>query len=174
MNNSSIYIIGGNDLKFPIEISSDSRVVFLDKEDKSYANRVSLIAKLQENQTFLREKWLDFQTKVFLNLKPYIDKDEDYRYLLCNIFFEASPNKTNVVYLFFKLYLIIDQIKKEKIQNVYLVNVNKIISDFFNSNKQNFSFQIKKTYIRESETFSLNILKNILKKKSSVVNFQST
>ena len=75
------------------------------------------------------------------------------------------PNKTNVVYLFFKLYLIIDQIKKEKIQNVYLVNVNKIISDFFNSNKQNFSFQIKKTYIRESETFSLNILKNILKKK---------
>ena len=165
MNNSSIYVIGGKDLKFPTEISINSRVVFLDKEDDGYVNRFSLIKKLQENQKFLREKWLDFQSKVFLNLKPYIDKDEDYRYLLCNIFFEASPNKTDVVYLFFKLYILINHINEENIKNVYLVNVDKIISNFFNSNAKNFSFQIKQINIKEYEAFSLNMLKNILKKK---------
>ena len=165
MNDDNIYIIGGSDLKFSTKISKDSRVVFLEREEDSYVNQFSLIKKFLENQSYLREKWLKFQGHIFSKLKSYIDNDEDYRYLMSNIFFEASPNKTDTVYLFFKLHILIDHIKEENIKNVYLVNVDKLVSNFFNSNIKNFSFKIKQMNIKESETSSSNFLKEILKKK---------
>ena len=165
MNDDIIYIIGKTDLKFPTEISKNSRVVFLEKELEGYVNQFSLIEKFQKNQSYLREKWLKFQGHVFSKLKPYIDNDEDYRYLMSNIFFEASPNKTDTVYLFFKLYILIDYIKEENIKNVYLINVNELITNFFNSNIKSFPFQIKQINIKESKTSSLNFLKETLKKK---------
>lgn len=166
MNDDIIYIIGKTDLKFPSEISKNSRVVFLEKELEGYVNQFSLIEKFQKNQSYLREKWLKFQGHVFSKLKPYIDNDEDYRYLMSNIFFEASPNKTDTVYLFFKLYILIDYIKVENIKNVYLINVNELITNFFNSNIKSFPFQIKQINIKESKTSSLNFLKETLKKKT--------
>lgn len=166
MNNDIIYIIGKTDLKFPSEISKDSRIVFLEKELDGYVNQFSLIEKFQENQSYLREKWLKFQGNVFSKLKPYIDNDEDYRYLMSNIFFEASPNKTDTVYLFFKLYILINYIKEENIKNVYLINVNELITNFFNSNIKSFPFQIKEINIKESKTLSLSFLKETLKKKT--------
>ena len=65
MNDDIIYIIGKTDLKFPSEISKNSRVVFLEKELEGYVNQFSLIEKFKKNQSYLREKWLKFQGHVF-------------------------------------------------------------------------------------------------------------
>ena len=88
MNDDIIYIIG-KQIKIS-EISKNSREAFLEKELEGYVNQFSLIEKFQKNQSYLREKWLKFQGHVFSKLKPYIDNDEDYRYLMSNIFSKIS------------------------------------------------------------------------------------
>ena len=72
-----------------------------------------------------------------------MDKDKDFNYLLCNLFFEASPNKINSIFQFYKLYLVLEYIKEEKIKNVYLINISNEIKNFFNSNINNFPFSFK-------------------------------
>ena len=67
-----------------------------------------------------------------------MDQDDDFRYVLSGLFFEASPNKTNSMYQFFKFYLIIDYIKKQNIKNIILLNVSEDVKTFFNSNIKNF------------------------------------
>ena len=134
MESNNLYILGGNDTKLPSQIKKTSKVIFFDKEQKGFVNQFSLIKNFYEQQDFLREKWLILQEKVFKKIQPSIDKDEDFRYILSNLFFEASPYKTNVMYQFFKLYLIIDYIKKENIENVFLLNLPQDINAFFNAN----------------------------------------
>ena len=52
MNDDIIYMLGVTDLKFLVEISRVSRVVFLEKELEGYVNQFSLIEKLK-NQSYL-------------------------------------------------------------------------------------------------------------------------
>ena len=66
------------------------------------------------------------QEQVFKRIKIKLDKDKDFNYLLCNLF-EASPNKINSIFQFYKLYLVLEYIKEEKIKNVYLINISNEI-----------------------------------------------
>ncbi len=138
-----LYIIGGNDTKLPPQIKKTSKVIFLDKEQKDFVNQFSLIKNFWERQYILREKWLMLQEKVFKKIQPKMSEDEDFRYILSNLFFEASPYKTNLMYQFFKIYLITDYIKQEKIESVFLLNLPKDINLFFSSNIKKLSISVK-------------------------------
>jgi len=159
VESNNLYILGGNDTKLPSQIKKTSKVIFFDKEQKGFVNQFSLIKNFYEQQDFLREKWLILQEKVFKKIQPSIDKDEDFRYILSNLFFEASPYKTNVMYQFFKLYLIIDYIKKENIENVFLLNLPQDINAFFNANIKKLSISVK---IIDTKKNNLSI-KNLIK-----------
>ena len=111
MESDNFYIIGGDNEKVSNEINENSKVVFIDKEQEKFRNKYSLIKDFQDKQSALREKWLSFQEEVFKKIQTFLNKDDDFSYLLSSIFFEASPNKTNSIYKFFKLKLIIDYIE---------------------------------------------------------------
>ena len=162
MDSDNLYIIGGNDKKFSSQIKKNSNVVFFDNEQKGFINQFSLIEKFHEQQDFLREKWLELQEKVFKKIQPRINKDEDFRYILSNLFFEASPNKTNLIYKFFKLYLIIDIIKKKNIKNIFLLNLTKDINAFFYANTEILSVSVKTITIKKNRIS----IKNLLRKHS--------
>ena len=122
----SLYIIGGDNFKDKIEFDNHSNVVFLDKINSKFYNQFSIISNFQENQNFLREKWLTFQETVFQKVKLHLDKDTDFNYILSNLFFESAPNKISSVYQFFKIYLILDYIKIKKIKSILLINVSNL------------------------------------------------
>lgn len=154
MKIENLYIIGGNQNKLSVEIAKNSQIIFFDKLQTGFNHQFSLIKRFKNQQNFLSEKWLDFQENVFKKLLPLINNDEDYRYLLSSLFFEASNYKTNSVYQFYKLYLIINHIKKENIKNIFLINVSEEIYEFFNDN-----------------SIILNININIISKKNIKKNF---
>ena len=106
MKIDNLYIIGGDQSKLSVEIAKNSQVVFFDKLQTGFNHQFSLIKKFKDQQHSLSEKWLNFQEMVFKKLIPLINKDEEYRYLLSNLFFEASNYKTNTVYQFYKLHII--------------------------------------------------------------------
>ncbi len=171
MVSDRLYIIGGRDVEFTRKISEFSNVIFLDKTQEKFENKLSLIKEFQEKQSELRDKWLSFQENVFKNIKTLLDKDEDYSYLLSNTFFEASPNKTSLMYKFFKLNIIFDYIKMENIKNIYLYNVPKDIEFFFNSNANKLNISLI-TLKNKKKKLSLNkLFKNLVKKNiiSSIV-----
>ena len=163
MEFDNLYIIGGADNKVKIEIYKNSKVIFIDKEQDEYLNTISLIKDFQEKQNSLRENWLNFQEQVFNKIKPFLDKDEDFYYLLSNLFFEASPNKTNSIFKFFKIRLIIDYIKSKKIKNLFLYNVSKDIEIFFYSNKDNLNFSVKTLKFKKKKFFLKKIFKDLAK-----------
>ena len=140
---NKLYVVGGYDLKYTSQIDNASRIVFLDKEQEEFKNQFSLIKSFEKKQGLLREKWLLLQEQTFKKIKPYIDKDKDYSYILSNLFFEASPNKIKFIYKFFKLYLLIDYINEENIKEVFLINISDEIKNFFDSNIDNFGFSFK-------------------------------
>ena len=164
MKYDNLYIIGGEDTKYLNEIDKTSNIIFLDKEQEGFENRFSIIRSFQEQQSFLREKWITLQKEVFKKIQPYIDQDDDFRYVLSGLFFEASPNKTNSMYQFFKFYLIIDYIKKQNIKNIFLVNVSEDAKTFFNLNIKNFFSSIKIITIKKKKLSLKNSIKNLTKK----------
>ena len=131
MKIDNLYIVGSDNFKSKDQLDSNSKIVFLQNSKDEFDNQISLIKYFQKEQFFLREKWLQFQDEVFKKIKINLEKDNDFHYLLYNLFFEASPNKTNSIYQFFKIYLILDYIKKENIKKVYLVNTPQEIEEFF-------------------------------------------
>ena len=133
MKNKILYIIGGKNFKFNTHIEKNSKVIFFDKYQEGFINQLFLIKEFAKNQNSLQNKWLEFQESVFKNIKLFIDRDEDYQYLLTNLFFEGSVYKTNSIYNFFKLYLIIDLIKDESIENITLIDAVDLIEH--NGNK---------------------------------------
>ena len=151
MEIDNLYILGGNETKAQIKIIKNSKVIFIDVEQEGY-NKVSIIKNFQEKQNILREDWLNFQEQVFKKIKPKIDKDEDFYYVLYNLFFESSPNKTNSIYKFFKIKLIVEYIKSKKIKNVFLYNVPKDIEIFFHLNSSKLNIYIK-TLKKKKENF---------------------
>ena len=164
MEADKVYIIGGSDARLTNKIKEYSNVIFLDKVQNKFKNQFSLIKEFQENQSDLRVKWLSFQEQVFKKAQTYLDKDEDFSYLLSNNFFEASPNKTNLMYKFFKLNLIFDYVRRENINKVYLYNVPKDIEFFFytNANRLNLSIVTLKFY-KEKQNI-IKSFKNWVKK----------
>ena len=164
MKYDNLYIIGGEDTKYLNKIDKTSNIIFLDKEQEGFENRFSIIRSFQEQQSFLREKWITLQKEVFKKIQPYIDQDDDFRYVLSGLFFEASPNKTNSMYQFFKFYLIIDYIKKQNIKNIFLVNVSEDVKYFFNLNIKNFFSSIKIITIKKKKLSLKNSIKNLTKK----------
>ena len=164
MEAKNLYIIGGSDVELTNQIKEFSNVIFLDKDQEKFKNKLSLIKKFQEKQSELRVKWLSFQEQVFKKIKTYLDKDEDFSYILSNIFFEASPNKTNLMYKFFKLNLIFDYIKQKNIKNIYLYNVPKDIEFFFYSNANKLNFSIITLKIHKEKLSIKKSFKNLAKK----------
>ena len=164
MEAEKLYIIGGNDAEFINKIKETSNVIFLDRDQDKFKNKLSLIKEFQKKQGELRIKWLSFQEEVFKKIQTYLDKDKDFSYLLTNIFFEASPNKTNLMYKFFKLNIIFDYIKKENIKNIYLYNVPKDIEFFFNKNADKLNFSVITLKIFKKKQTLKKSLKNLAKK----------
>ena len=163
MEIDNLYILGGNETKAQIKINKNSKVIFIDVEQEGY-NKVSIIKNFQEKQNILREDWLNFQEQVFKKIKPKIDKDEDFYYVLYNLFFESSPNKTNSIYKFFKIKLIVEYIKSKKIKNVFLYNVPKDIEIFFHLNSSKLNIYIKTLKKKKRKFLSKKFFKNLLKK----------
>ncbi len=163
MKINQLYIIGGENFKSIDKLDKNSKVVFLDKVQNGFNNEFMLLKNFLESQNFLRKKWIKFQEEVFKKIKSKIDYDEDFQYVLSNIFFEASPNKTDTVYLFFKLYLIIDYIKKENIKHLFLINVTKEIKTFFELNLTSDSFLVKTVNLRKDNLFDKNFFNKIEK-----------
>ena len=149
MKIDNLYIIGGDQNKLSIEITKNSQIVFFDKTQVGFNHQLPLIKIFENQQHFLLEKWLNFQEIVFKKLLPFINKDEDYRYLLSNLFFEASNYKTNSVYQFYKLYLITNYIKKENIKNIFLINVSKEIEKFLKDNSKVLNLKINKIHLKK-------------------------
>ena len=160
MKSDILHIIGRDDKSFIAKINKSSKIIFLDKEQKDFVNQFSLIRNFNERQNFLREKWLIFQEEVFKKIQPSIDQDEDFRYILSSLFFEASPYKTNVMYQFFKLYLVINYIKKENIKKVFLVNVSRDISAFFSSNIKYLDISVKAIKTQKNKFFLKQLIQN--------------
>lgn len=157
MSFDNLYIIGKIDQKFLVKINKNCEFIFLEKEIEIFENQFSLLKNFNDRQNFLRERWLSFQEEVFKKIQPFLDKDEDYKYVFSNLFFEASCFKTDIIYNFFKVYLIIDYIKKNKIKKVLLIGVDKIFVDFFSTNKVNLSILVKTNCIKK-KYFSLKKL----------------
>ena len=160
MKIDNLYIIGGDQSKLSVEIAKNSQVVFFDKLQTGFNHQFSLIKKFKDQQHSLSEKWLNFQEIVFKKLIPLINKDEEYRYLLSNLFFEASNYKTNTVYQFYKLHLIINHIKEENIKNIFLINVPQEIQKFFDHNSKILSINLN----------IISIQKKNFKKKNIIIN----
>ena len=151
MKIDNLYIIGEDQNKLSVEIAKNSQIVFFDKVQAGFNFQFSLIKKFVDQQHILSEKWINLQEIVFKRLLPFINKDEDYRYLLNNIFFEASNYKTNSVYQFYKLYLITNYIKEKNIKNVFLINLPKEIDEFFKNNSKILKINIKKLLIKKEK-----------------------
>lgn len=149
MLSDSLYIIGGREENLPNEIKKFSKIIFLDKEQEGFKNKFSLIKNFLDKQSILRNRWLNLQEQVFDKIKNHLDKDEDFSYLFYNIFFEASPTKTNSIYKYFKIQLIIDYIKSGNIKKVFLYNVSNDIENFFYLNKNKFNFSIKTLKVKK-------------------------
>lgn len=144
MRSRKLYIIGGNDFKTTEGINkNNSTIIFFDKQSDYFLDQFLLIKDLRKKQNFLRKKWIQFQEEVFSKIKKKLDGDKDYYYLLGNFFFEASPNKTQSIYKFFKLYLIIDFIKKKKTKKIYLINISNDIKNFFYDNYKILSISLE-------------------------------
>ena len=158
MDPSSVYIIGGVK-KISARINSNSKVIFLDKVQKGFENQIFLIKKLQDDSDILRKKFVKLQEHVFTQIQHLAKEDDDYRYILTNLFFEAAPYKSDTVYRFFKLSLIIDYIVENKIKKLYLVNVTEDIANFFINNSQKLSFYVEKI----SQLFSMRAIKRFIK-----------
>jgi surface carbohydrate biosynthesis protein (TIGR04326 family) len=171
--NDNLYIVGGENFIFKNEFDKNSKVIFLDKIYENFQNQFSLLNYFEENQNLLREKWLILQEQVFKKIRTKLDADEDFKYLLCNLFFEASPNKIKSIYQFFKLYTTLEYIKKEKIKNVYLLNISNEVKNFFNSNINNFSFSFK-IISSQKKAFSKKKIIEKLEKKNFIFSIFSS
>ncbi len=164
METDKLYIIGSQkNLELLNKINKKSNVVFLDKDNEDFKNQFSILKNFKEKEVCLTEKWVSFQEQVFKKIQPKLNKEEDYNYILSNLFFEASPNKTSSIYEFFKLYLLIEYIKKENFTKIILINVSEEIKNFFNSNINNFNFHFEIVSSENQKNF-LEKIKNFLKK----------
>jgi surface carbohydrate biosynthesis protein (TIGR04326 family) len=134
MQNKTLYILDDDN----IDIPKDSKVVFLNKDSDKYLNKLNLIDVFTKQQEELKHKLLNFNKLVFEKIKPMIDKDSDYEYLLTSLFFEKSPYKTDTIYIFYKLNIILDFIKTNKVNKICLnTKQSNIIEFFFKFSKQN-------------------------------------
>ena len=61
-----------------------------------------------------------FQEEVFKKIRNKIDYDEDFQYVLSNIF-EVSPNKTDTIYLFLQTLFNYRLYKKRKYKELFLL-----------------------------------------------------
>ena len=161
MGLSSIYIIGGVN-KISSKININSKVIFLDKVQKGFENQIYLIKKLQYDSDILRKKFVKLQEHVFTQIQHLVKEDDDYRYLLTNLFFEAAPYKSDTIYKFYKLSLVIDYIIKFRIKKLYLVNVTEDIANFFIDNSQKFSFYVEKISIKKNLSLKSQLLRSTL------------
>lgn len=133
MQNNTLYIVDDDSANIP----QDSHVVFLNQNSEEYLNRLNIIDIFNKKQEELRNKLLVFNKQVFEKIKPLIDKDDDYKYLLTSLFFEKSPYKTDYIYIFYKLNIIIDYIKSNNIDKICLnINQLNIVKFFDNFAKQ--------------------------------------
>ena len=144
MKNNDLYIVGGNCSKLLDDINKEANIIFLDKVHQNFTNHYPLIKIFNKKQDFLRNKWLELQGQVFKKIEPLINKDKDFDYILSNLFFEASPYKSSSIFIFFKIQLIIDYLKKKKIKKIFLLNIEIEIEIFFKNNSKNLSIEVQK------------------------------
>ena len=100
MKINELYVIGGENFEFTGELDKNSKVVFLDKAQDGFDNQLLLLKNFLESQSILRQKWLMFQEEVFKKLRNKIENDDDFQYILYNIFLKHHPTKL-IQFIFF-------------------------------------------------------------------------
>lgn len=171
MNSNTLYIVDDDSHT----IDKNEMVVFLNQDNDKFPNKLPLLEEFSKTQSKLRDELLEFNESILNKLRKYLDKDEDYRYLLSSTVFEKSPYKTNYVYNFFKSSLIVKYIKEYSINNIVISSVNNEIIKFFQNyslenkiicrvNNQQDKFHIKQYITNNSFLSSLYILKREYKK----------
>jgi len=138
MQNNTLYIVDDDSTGIPKE----SQVTFLNQDNEEYPNRLNILDVFTEKQEELKNKLLVFNKQVFERIKPLLDNDDDYKYLLTSLFFEKSPYKTGYIYIFNKLNIIVNYIKSNNIKKIYLntnrLNIVKFFEKFAKQNDINF------------------------------------
>ena len=154
-NNKTLHIVDNID---EVNIDKNEKVVFLNKKNDNYINQLDIIEDFTNNQELLKNKLLDFNSLVMAKVNPFINKDEDFRYILTFLFFEKSPYKTDYIYLFYKLNIIIDYIEKNDISSLKIYSTNKNIVQFFHKYSQSHKID----FYNNGEIISKLNVKNIV------------
>jgi len=124
MKNNVIHIIDDINPK----LGSKDLVVNISNENKKYKNSINLLKLFEENQELLKQELLNFTSLVYSKINI---NDEDKKYLLCGLFFEKSPYKSENIFLFYKLNLLTKYIQNNNISEVYLYSSDVNIIKFF-------------------------------------------
>jgi len=149
-------------------------------DTRNYKNDINILKIFQIEQEELKEKLLNFTATIANNLEEKIKNKDIYRYLISsNIIFEKSPYKTDYIYLFYKLNIVLKYIDNNNIKSIQIHSSNTSLIKFFNkfvasknisldttNSKNNFSI---KQFIMKNNTlsfiFKLYIESKKIKKK---------
>jgi len=155
-NNTSLYIC---DDIFP-SLSSEKLVVCLqNNEEQTYHNEIALLDLFYEQQENLKTELMEFQTSVMQKMEQITQDKDSLGYILSSLFFEKSPYKTDYMYLFFKLRLVMYIIQQNNIETLYLYSSHKKIVTFF----QNFAKKTnKKVVINTSVSHSTPLKERVM------------
>lgn len=119
---------------------------------------LDLLQTFSRNQTCLTSDFLDFQSKLMCNLDSLPKKFKCFDYLFP--LFEASPYKTQSVFQFLKLRIVLDFIEKNNIGAIYLHSLDRSIVEFFRANKKKLNVDFY-----EIDTVAKHVgLRNFIKK----------
>ena len=156
MNTDTLHII---DDIFP-SLEEDAYVVCLQNNDtQTYKNEIALLELFYEKQEMLKEELLVFQSEVFKKIESRLDDKSLIGYILSSLFFEKSPYKTDSMYLFFKLRLIISVIETYKIETLYVYSSKQSITTFFQKFAQIAS---KKIIVKEASSKELSFKEKVM------------
>lgn len=160
MKINSLYIVGGENKNFIKNLKKNSQIIFFEKKQNDIINQLNLIEEVKKKKINFKTQWLEFQKNVYKKIQIDLNSDKDFNYIFSNLFFESSIYKSNSFYEYFKINLIIDYIKKNKIKKIYLINLSKQICDFFFLNADRLCLSVQILKLKEEKIINKSFLVN--------------
>jgi len=127
MESKVLHII---DNQSPI-LNDKSLVIDMNNSDIKYQNSIDILDIFTMKQKELKSSLLNFTSIIYNTLQKQIEDKEILKYLLGSLIFEKSPYKTDSLYLYYKLNIIVEYINKNCINHIELHSTNKNIVNFF-------------------------------------------